>query len=77
MLAVVVARQLTAGDTDLWTPGYQESAMTPHHLAIDIDSLPQLPAMDAAHGALVPHGQLGGATLFDVIVAVIVITGGK
>lgn len=41
---------------------------------IALDSLPLLSQMPAAHGALLSPVQLSGQTIFDVVVAIIVIS---
>jgi hypothetical protein len=43
----------------------------------DIETLPHLPVADAAFGALNHPGQLMRPTLFDIIIAVVIETGGK
>jgi hypothetical protein len=43
----------------------------------DIADLPQLDEAPAAHGALAPHSQITGPNLFDIIITVVIITGGK
>lgn len=42
--------------------------------SIALDALPVLAQMPAAHGALLSPVQLSGQTIFDVVVAVIVIS---
>ncbi len=42
--------------------------------AIAIDALPALAAMPAAHGAILAPAQVSGTTIFDIVVAVIVIS---
>lgn len=43
----------------------------------DIADLPQLDNIPAAHGALSSQTQLGGPNLFDIIITVVIMTGGK
>ena len=43
----------------------------------DIETLPQLPVADAAFGALNHAGQLMRPTMFDIIIYVVIETGGK
>jgi hypothetical protein len=43
----------------------------------DIRELPQLEDAPAAHGALAPHSQLSGGSVFDIVITVVIITGGK
>jgi hypothetical protein len=43
----------------------------------DIGDLPQLDDAPAAHGALAPHSQLTGPNIFDIVITVVIITGGK
>lgn len=40
----------------------------------DIEMLPQLASVPAAHGALSQDAQAGGTTLFDIIITVVLIT---
>lgn len=43
----------------------------------EIADLPQLDSVPAAHGALAPHSQMDGPNLFDIIITVVIMTGGK
>jgi hypothetical protein len=43
----------------------------------DITDLPHLDNAPAAHGALASQTQLGGPNLFDIIITVVIATGGK
>lgn len=43
----------------------------------DITDLPQLETVPAAPGALASPTQMGGPSLFDVVITVVVATGGK
>jgi hypothetical protein len=43
----------------------------------DIADLPQLDNVPAAHGALSSQTQLGGPNLFDIIITIVIATGGK
>lgn len=47
------------------------------NLDFDIADLPHLADVPAAHGALASQTQLGGPSLFDIIITVVVETGGK
>ncbi len=49
--------------------------MAPQKLAIT--DLPQLDDAPAAHGALASQTQISGPNLFDVIITIVVNTGGK
>ncbi len=44
---------------------------------IEIADLPQLDNVPAAHGALISQTQLGGPNMFDIIITVVIATGGK
>lgn len=45
--------------------------------SLPIDAIPQLAGADACHGSVAPANQLSGATLFDIIVTVVILTDGK
>ena len=43
----------------------------------DITDLPQLDTVPAAYGALASQTQVGGPNLFDIVITIVIATGGK